>query len=438
MSDLQAHERVGEPGSYRLYVLFILMLTYLFSFMDRQILSILIEDIGAGFAARGHPLTDTHKGLLMGLAFAMFYTVLGVPIARLADRYSRKNIIAGAITFWSVATALCAAATGFWSLFAARVAVGIGEAGGTAPAHSLITDYFKKSELSRAIAVYSMGAVLGLTVALMAGSYIADLTSWRNTLLIVAAPGVLLGTIMLLTVKEPRRGRFVNNYTEPDSTQPFVFTFRDLVTNKPYVGSVLSHTAAVLMGYVIVTWGFTLFLRNFGMSKTEVGMLFGPAVFLGGVPGMLAGGFLADILAKRDARWMGWIPAIGSFLSIPAFMVALFIGAAVPMAIFFGLGIFCFNVAHAPSLGIIQAVVKPNQRATAASFVLFLSNLIGLGAGPIIVGWISTQLKPNYGALSLNYAFAIMLISMLVASLGFLWTARQLKGYLVEDGGHGH
>ena len=425
-----------RQGGYRIYVLVILTLTYLFSYMDRQILSILIEDIGQDFAAAGYPLTDTHKGLLMGLAFALFYATLGVPVARLADRYSRKVIIGSAITLWSTATALCGAATGFWSLFLARMTVGVGEAGGTAPSHSLISDYFKKSELSRALAVYSMGTVLGLTIALMVGGVVADLTSWRITFVIMGLPGVLLGLLLFFTVHEPERGRFDATYSKSAPIPPFGETLASLLRNRPYVGSVLSHTAAVFMGYVIVSWGVVLFIRNFGISKTEVGLLFGPAIFLGGVPGMFIGGQLADMLGKRDARWMAWVPAVGCILSIPIFLSALFIGVALPMAILFGLGTFLYNVAHAPSLAIVQAVVKPNQRATAASLVFLLSNLVGLGLGPTVAGWLSTTLKPSYGVLSLNYAFAILLVSMLIAGLGFLWTAHTLKGYDIAATDH--
>lgn len=428
----------GERGAYRYYVLTLLTLTYLFSYMDRQILSILIEDIGTEFAANGRPINDTMKGLLMGPAFGMFYATLGVPIARLADQTSRKNIVASAVTIWSAATAACAAATGFASLFIARMMVGVGEAGGTAPSHALISDYFRKTEISRAIAIFSLGTALGATIALMAGGIIADLTSWRVTFLIAAAPGVLVGILIFFTVKEPVRGRFEESFSEDQARVPFLSTLKELSTNRPYVGTVLAHGMAVFVLYVLMSWGAVLFIRNFGISKTEVGMIFGPAIFIGGVPGMIAGGYLSDVLSKRDARWMGWIPAIGCLLCIPAFIAAVFVGAAVPMAVFFGLGIFLYNIAHAPSLGIIQAVVKPDQRATGAAFAFLMSNVLGLIIGPPLAGWVSQILKPTYGELSLNYSFAIMLIAMLIAGLGFLWTASQLKGFKVEAGAQSH
>lgn len=428
----------GEHGAYRYYVLTLLTLTYLFSYMDRQVLSILIEDIGAEFAANGKPMSDFSKGLLMGPAFGIFYATLGIPVARLADTTSRKNIVAAAISIWSLATAACALAGGFVSLFIARMMVGVGEAGGTAPSHALISDYFRKTEISRAIAVFSLGTALGATIALMAGGIIADLTSWRVTFLIAAAPGLLIGALIFFTVREPQRGRFEEHYSEDEPRVPFMQTLRELSKNKPYIGTVLAHGLAVFFLYIVVSWAAALFIRNFNISKTEVGLILGPAMFFGGVPGMIAGGFLSDLLSKRDARWMGWIPAIGCLLCIPAFLSAVFVTAAIPMAVFFGLGIFLYNIAHAPSLGIIQAVVKPDQRAVGAAFAFLTSNFLGLIIGPPLAGWLSGVLEPTYGALSLNYAFAIMLIAMLIAGLGFLWTARQLKGFNVGAGSHGH
>jgi MFS family permease len=420
-----------ERGIYRYYVLALLTLSYLLSYMDRQILSILIEDIGLEFSANGRPMSDMGKGLLMGPAFGMFYATLGVPVAMIADNSSRKNIVAGAITLWSAATAACAAATGFSSLFVARMMVGVGEAGGTAPAHSLLSDYFRKTEISRAIAVFSLGTVLGATIALMAGGLIADLTSWRLTFVIAAIPGVICGALIFFTVREPERGRFE---TQAIKKQRISFTraLPELFSNKAYVGTILSHAFAVFMGYVITSWGAALFIRNFEISKTEVGLILGPAIFLGGLPGMMAGGYLSDMLSRRDARWMGWIPSIGCFLCIPVFLAALFIGGAVPMAILFGFGIFVFNIAHAPSLGIIQTVVRPNLRATGAAFAFLLSNVFGLIIGPPLAGWISQQLKPAYGTMSLNYAFALLLTAMLIAGLGFFWTALQLKDFEIE------
>lgn len=420
-----------ERGIYRYYVLVLLTLSYLLSYMDRQLLSILIEDIGLEFSANGRPLSDMAKGLLMGPAFGMFYATLAVPVAVLADNTSRKNIVAGAITLWSAATAACAAATGFSSLFVARMLVGIGEAGGNAPAHSMLSDYFRKSEISRAIAVFSLGTVLGATIALMAGGVIADLTSWRMTFLIASAPGLLCGALIFFTVKEPERGRFEAKRTKTGEVA-FVPALMGLFSNRAYVGTVISHAFAVFMGYVITSWGAALFIRNFEISKTEVGLILGPAILIGGLPGMIAGGYLSDTLGRRDARWMGWIPSAACFLCIPVFLTALFIGGALAMAILFGFGIFVFNIAHAPSLGIIQTVVRPNMRATGAAFAFLLSNVFGLIIGPPLAGWISQQLKPAYGAMSLNYAFALLLTAMIIAGLGFFWTARQLKDFEIN------
>ena len=430
-------EMTARPklGIYRYYVLALLTLSYLLSYMDRQVLSILIEDIGLEFAANGRPMSDMAKGLLMGPAFGMFYATLGVPVAMLADNTSRKHIIASAISLWSIATAACAAASGFSSLFVARMMVGVGEAGGTAPAHSLLSDYFRKMEISRAIAVFSLGTVLGATIALMAGGLIADLTSWRTTFLIAATPGIICGILIFLTVKEPKRGRFEATPARQRRSS-YTKALPELFSNKAYVGTVLSHAFAVFMGYVITSWGAALFIRNFDISKTQVGLILGPAILLGGLPGMMAGGYLSDTLSQRDSRWMGWVPSAGCFLCIPIFLSALFVGGALPMAILFGFGIFVFNIAHAPSLGIIQTVIPSNMRATGAAFALLLSNVFGLIIGPPLAGWISQKLKPAFGAMSLNYTFAVLLIAMLIAGVGFLWTARQLKDFRITGEAH--
>ena len=419
---MQKAEVAAEGRYYRFYVLTILTITYVFSYMDRQILSILIEDIGAEFT-----LTDTHKGLLMGLAFALFYAGLGIPVARLADRLSRRNIIAASITVWSLATAACALATGFWGLFAARVGVGIGEAGGGPPSHSMISDYFRKTELTRALSVYSLGTLFGAVIGLSLGGLLADLYGWRMAFVIVGLPGVLIGLLMMLTIKEPPRGRYAENYDPNAPKANFKGAIASLAGNRPYIGALVAHTLAVLVGYVAISWAAAIFVRTFGLSKTEVGVLLAGAILLGGLPGMLAGGWLADKLGVRDVRWMAWVPAIASLIATPFYVSSMMAPSATVMAALFGLGTFCFNIAFAPGVGIIQRVAKPDERALASAVMFFFSNLFGLGLGPTMAGAISDMLKPEYGALSLNYAVAIIALLMIPSALVFFWTAGALK-----------
>ncbi len=411
-----------DSKNYRYYVLGILTLTYVFSIMDRQIMSILLQDIKEDF-----DLSDSQLGFLVGLAFAMFYATLGIPIARLADRWNRRNIIAIAVAIWSAATALCGLAAGFWTLFLARVGVGIGEAGGSPPSHSIISDYFEKTELSRALAVYSLGTTLGGVAGLLIGGAIADAFGWRAAFFALGIPGVLLALIVYTTIKEPVRGRLNPDF---DATRPApdVFaTLRSLLRNKAYVGTNIGHTLAVTVGYGFFSWFAVILIRNFGISKTEAAQLISTALLFGGFPGILAGGFLADHLAKRSLDWMAWVPAIALAIALPAYLGALLGGTQFLMIVFFTLGAFFFSVHHAPALAIVQAVVNPDQRALAAAFVFFFSNMFGLGLGPVIVGALSDAFALQSPDLSLNYALAVIVLLMIPASLTYVWTARVLN-----------
>ena len=415
-------------NSYRFYVLVLLMTTYMFSYMDRQILSILIEDVGAEFA-----LNDTQRGLLMGLAFALFYAGLGVPVAWLADRTNRRNIISVAVTVWSLATALCAATTGFWSLFAARIGVGIGEAGGAPPAHSILGDYFRKSELTRALSVYSLGPSLGAVLGLMGGGILADQFGWRNTFLIIGLPGVLLGLLVYFTIREPVRGQLSANAKAPTERPSLFSTIGSLMRNKPYMGALVAHTTQVVKGYVLISWSAAIMIRSFEATKTEVGMFLGLAILCSSPPGLLLGGYLADKLGHRDARWMAWVPAVALLFAIPFYTAAMFSSTALMMAVFIAAGGFFYSISFAPGLGIVQTVVEPHQRAQASAFVFLFANLFGLGLGPMVAGWISDALQPTYGIRSLNMSVATIQLVLIPASIVFFWTATRLKGRSIRD-----
>lgn len=417
-----------QSNKYRIFVLLLLMLTYLFSYMDRQILSILIEDIGNDFT-----LNDTQRGLLMGLAFALFYAGLGVPVAWLADRTNRKNIIAGAVTIWSIATALCATATGFWSLFAARVGVGIGEAGGTPPAHSILGDYFKKSELTRALSVYSLGPALGAALGLMAGGWLADQVGWRMTFVIVGLPGILLGIIVYFTVREPQRGRFVVDASEPMVARSFKETFASLCKQPAYIGILTGHMLQVMCSFILMSWSAVIMIRTFNASTSEVGLFLGLGVLFGAPPGMIAGGFLADKMGYRDARWMAWIPAIVLLIAMPFYVGAMFVNSLFMMAFLICIGGFFVAFSYAPGIGIIQTIVQPDERALASSLLFLTASLVGLGLGPIVSGWLSDTLRPTYGLSSINIAVAVSQVFFIPSAMFYYWTASKLKDHSIRD-----
>ena len=409
-------------GYYRYYVLVVLMMTYVFSYMDRYIMSILLEDVKAEFG-----FSDLQLGMLSGLAFALLYSTLGIPIARLADRSNRVRIISIAVSVWSIFTALCGAATGFWTLFLARLGVGVGEAGGLAPAHSTLADYFKKEELSRALAVYGLGPSLGAVAGLMIGGAIADAFGWRAAFIAVGLPGVLLAALTYLTVREPKRGAMDPGHVPPENPDNIKTTLSKLWQNRTYVYVNLGHALSIVTMYSITVWLPALFLRNTDFSRSEVGATIGLITLVGGVLGTLSGGFIADYLAKRDERWRAWVSMIAVIASAPVLAAALLATDAQSLTILMGMGIFVFQVSFVPGLAIVQIVVEPGQRAMAAAFVFFLANFIGLGIGPVIVGAISDALAPQFNETSINIALMIMLSFLVVASLCFWLSSRAMK-----------
>lgn len=413
-------------NGYRLYVLFVLTLTYTFSVIDRNIVNILIDDIGADFGINGTPMEDTVKGFLMGPVFAIFYAVLGIPMARLADRTVRKNVVAVAITFWSTATALCGMAINVWTFAIARIGVAVGEAGASPPAHSIISDYFKKSELSRALAVYSLGATLGSAFGHLFGGTLGEAFGWRSAFFIVAVPGIIIGMMLAMTVKEPKRGQTTENFDEAAERVSFGETVKRLFANRLYVGSVAAHVFAVMVAYGVVVWVARVYGRTFELGNHEVGVHLSIATLLGGVPGMLLGGTVTDWFAKRDERWMGWLPAIFMVVAFPILVVAPLADTQWLMLTLVIVGLFFFSLAWSPAFAIMQGNVSPADRSVAAGFSFFFTNMLGLGLTPFIIGILSDVLKPSVGSVSLNYALSIICGLCVFSAASFWWTAREI------------
>lgn len=417
----------SESRRYRWYVLGMLALTYAFSFMDRQILSILLEDIRAEFS-----LSDLQLGLLSGIAFALFYATLGVPIARLADRFNRVTIVSAAVTVWSAMTALCGAAASFWQLFLARVGVGIGEAGGSPPSHSIISDYFNKEERSFALAIYSLGTSLGMLFGLVMGGFVAEHFGWRWAFVCAGVPGLALALLLKLTVREPLRGAMEEEAEKPPRPEPaagesMIAAFRALWANRCYRYVNLAHMLGVFVGYGFTVWKPPLYLRQFDLSQSEVGLIVGLTSAGLGVPGMLLGGYLGDRLSKRDARGPAWLCAAAVLLATPVYLLALWSSDWVATTAFIGVGIFLYSLSHAPGLAIVQSVVAPHRRAQAAAYVFFLSNILGLGLGPVLVGSLSDGFAAEFGNRSLNVALGFVTLVLLAAAAMYWRTARALR-----------
>jgi|ETNmetMinimDraft_12_1059888.scaffolds.fasta_scaffold28960_2 MFS family permease len=414
---------------YRHYVLALLALSYGFSVMDRQIMSIVLEALRLEFA-----LSDTQLGFLSGLAFAVLYAVLAVPIARFADHHSRVNIIAIAVGIWSLVTAVCGATQNFTQLLLARVGVGVGEAGGTAPSHSLISDYYSVNERSMAISVFSMGATLGSLVGLLMGGFIVEHYGWRMVFVIAGLPGILLAILFKLTVKEPPRGAFESESENASTSGNFKDTLLSLWRNEVYRRVTIAHTTGAVVGYAIFSWLPTFYLRQFDLGQGAVGTIIGTMFFAAGAPGLLVGGYLSDRLGRLDERWRARIPGLALSAALPSYLMAFWTENQAIATLLFGLGVFCYQVSHGPGLAIVQIVVPPNARAQAAAMVFFFSNLVGLGMGPVLVGYVSDMNAVRYGDASLSIALSSVMLLLLVAIIWYWRTVTSIQESIMRKG----
>ena len=404
---------------YRYYVLVMLTVVSMINIMDRLILSILLEDIKAEFT-----FTDTQLGVLAGLAFALFYALMSIPIARWADISNRKNILAAALIVWSGMTALCGAATGFVSLFLARLGVGIGEAGGSPPSYSIIADYFRPSERARAMGVYVTGSVLGTGGGLIVGGLLGEWLGWRMTFLALGIPGILLGVILYFTVKEPPRGRYDSGSDDSKQAVDIKRTLKSLASNKVYVRVGLSYAMLTMVGYAMALWLAPIMLRNFEVSLSMVGLYLGGTYILGGIPGPLIGGYLTDYMVKRDARWCAWIPAIFILCSVGTFWFSLSADSLSGFLGFFALTYALFMIPQGASLSMLQSSLGSGERALGMSFTLLVTTTVGLAIGPLLVGLLSDALAATYGAKALNYSLmATCGTAAVIAALFYFWTS---------------
>ncbi len=420
---------MGAERYYRYYVLAVLTFVSILSIADRLILSILLGDIKAEFA-----LSDTQLGLLSGLAFTAFYVTFGMPIARFADRSNRKNIIAVAVAAWSLMTALCGAAVGFWSLFLARMGVGIGEAGGTGSGSSIVADYFHRHELSWAMGILTLGSTLGTAVGLMVGGFFADLLGWRMAFLALGVPGILLGLVVFFTIKEPERGRLYAEQAGPDLKLPLVATLRDLSRNKVYVRTTLAYGLQIVIGYGFASWLALIMARKFEISTGDIGFYLGLAFILGGIPGPLLGGYLADRLAKRNPKWRAWLSAIATLACLPVYALSVMSTTFWMFLGLFALGYMVYLLMQPPTLALLQLAVPPSQRAFGVSVALVFNNVLGQAIGALIIGVMSDSLAPTYGPLSLGYAvLATSIIFGVPGALAYLWTAAAIDSKPAEE-----
>ena len=417
----------AEHGSrYRYVVLAMLVLSYTFNFLDRQILGILKEPIKQELG-----LTDTQLGLMGGLAFAMLYSTLAVPIAWLADRISRSWIMTGALGLWSAFTMACGLATGFWSLFLARVGVGFGEAGGVAPAYSLVSDYFPRAQRARALAAYSFGIPVGSALGILFGGLIAASMSWRVAFVIVGGAGVLFAPIFKLVVKDPVRGGLDGATAKTPSIAPSIApliappfsTVVATVLPKPTFWLLaLGAASASVCGYGVAFWLPSFFIRSLGLTLVETSWFYGGITLIGGVAGIWLGGVVADRFAKKNRAAYALTPAVCFLVALP-FAYAAMNATSLVWAFLLFLVPTGLNLAWlGPVVGAVQQLAPANMRTTTSALFLLVNNLLGIAVGLWIFGYLSDLLAPRYGTESMRYALYCAAGLYVLASL-LLWPA---------------
>ena len=379
-------------------MLWMLLVVYILNFLDRQIVNILAEPI-----KRDLGLSDTALGLLAGPAFAVFYAVLGIPIARYADKpgTNRVRLIALSLTIWSGMTAVCGAAQNFVQLLLARIGVGVGEAGCTPAAHAMISDSVAPEKRSSAIAFYGLGVPIGSLLGLILGGVVNDIYGWRITLMLVGAPGLLVALLFLMLVREPRLER--GDAAQAPPALPARAAMREVFASRAYVYLLIAGSVTAFLGYGKGLWTISFFIRSHGLSTTEAGLSMAVARGLAGVLGTWLGGKLADVYGARNKRHLLTFPAIGMAVAAPI----LFIGYTVAdwrVAVLLLIVPAILNSAYyGPSYACVQGLVRPQARAVAASIMLFAQNLIGLGLGPFLFGVLSDLLQPMAGAESVRW-----------------------------------
>jgi MFS family permease len=412
----------GQPTSRASLVLGLLLIAYIFNYLDRQILGILAGPIIAELR-----LTDTQFGVLSGPPFALLYSLLGVPFALFADRTSRSRVIAAALAIWSAFTGLCGTATSFWQLFFFRMGVGVGEAGGVAPSYALIADYFEPRRRARAMAIFSLGVPIGLALGTLIGAYIAHAVSWRAAFYTMGVAGILLAPIMLYFVRDPARSNAAADMAPIRQVFP-------MVARKPVFWLLaFAASSSSLCGYGLAVWTPTVLERSFGLGLVERGQFLASVVLIGGCTGVFAGGWLADRLGALDRGWYAKLPAIAWLITAPTFAAGLLapnLTLAWPLLLIpNALNILWLG----PVITAVQHLVPQHMRATASASFLLINNLVGLGIGPFLIGGLSDALKQSYGTEALRYAAVGCTAFYLVAALLMFMCVPLLRTAWVAD-----
>ncbi|MEH6559458.1 MAG: MFS transporter [Oceanicoccus sp.] len=412
-------------GKKKYYVLGLLTVVYSFNFIDRQLLAILQEAIKADLN-----LSDGQLGLLTGFAFAVFYVTAGIPIARWADRSNRSRIIAGSLFIWSFMTALSGAAQNYMQLLLARIGVGVGEAGGSPPSHSIISDIFPPTSRATALGFYSTGVSFGILFGFLLGGWLNEFFGWRIAFAVVGIPGVLLAAVVWMTLPEPIRG--LSEEKQATDDQPTFMEVLGLLWSRLSFRHMAAGAALnAFASYSSSNWSASFMIRTHGMTTGELGTWLALIMGFGGAIGVFFGGYIADRLSPRDKRWYVWVPAITGFLSVPFIAATYMVDTAyVALACMVIPGVMA-NVYLGNAIATTHSLVGLRMRALSSAVLFFILNMIGLGLGPWTVGLLSDYLASTHGSESLRNAMLYLLpIVSLWSATHFFLAGRTLRADL--------
>jgi predicted MFS family arabinose efflux permease len=404
------------------YALGILTIVYSINFIDRQLLSILQESIKADLL-----LSDAQLGLLTGFAFAVFYTFAGLPIASLADRSNRKNIVAISLTIWSGMTAISGLAQNYWQLLAARVGVGIGEAGGSPPSHSMISDIFPPEKRASAIGFYSTGISIGILFGFLFGGWLNEFFGWRVAFFVVGIPGVLLALVLYLTVPEPIRG-LAENRASSDDNPSMLSVFKLLLSRRSFLFMALGAAMNAFAGYSTANWVASFMIRTHEMPTGELGTWLALIIGVGGAIGVFGSGVMADKMGKTDKRWYMWVAVCACAISVP-FQIATFLVDG-PYAALMCMTIpsILANAYLGATIASVHSMVGLKMRAVSSALLFFILNIIGLGMGPTTVGLVSDLLGDQHGIDSLRYAMMYIIpTAMFTSGVLYMIASRYIR-----------
>lgn len=426
MNEKSANSGEGEDKpshpNYKYYALGILTTVYIFNFIDRQILVILQESIKADLG-----LSDTQLGLLSGISFAIFYVTVGIPIARMADKGVRRNIIAVSIAAWSFMTALSGAAQNFVQLLLARIGVAVGEAGGSPPAHSMISDIFPPHQRATALSFYSMGINFGILIGFILGGWINDWLGWRWVFVVIGVPGILWALVVRFTLDEPPRA-FSGQAGKVIEAPPLKEVMHILWSRKSFRHLSVAAGLHAFVGYGVGQWIASFFIRSYNLTSTgEVATWLGLTVGIAGAAGTLLGGYFCDALSVRDRRWYVWLPAIATVAAVPFSLTVYLLNNFYLALSIYIIPVFFGAMYLGPTIAMAHGIVSPRMRALTSAMLFFVLNLIGLGLGPLLTGMLSDLLRDTYGNESLRYALVSVVLVYLWSTFHYLMAARTLR-----------